>query len=58
MSEKRRQNRYKEDVDNFSVGKLGGIVQDRGCSDILMLLVFIAYVGGMVALTQKAYKEG
>lgn len=48
-------NRYKDDLDGFQV-KENGIQRDRGCTDILCLLLFWAFIGAMVFATNYGYK--
>lgn len=47
---------------NFSVKAetniVNGVVEDRGCTDILCLLIFMAFIGTMGVCTYYGYKNG
>lgn len=54
--------KYKDDLDTFSCkeksGIEDGVVRDRGCRDILCLIVFLAFISVMMGCTVFAFKEG
>lgn len=60
----RKQAKYKDDIDNYSVEhssrirKDEGIYKDRGCTDLFCLIVFLAFMGTMMGLTIHGFIEG
>lgn len=52
-------NKYKDDLDGFSTGLTDeGINRDRGCTDILCLIIYIAFIGAMIYATIFGYTNG
>ena len=50
--------KYGEDTENFKTEFDGGIKMDRGCTDILCLVIFWSFIGAMVYLTSYGFKNG
>lgn len=50
--------KYAQDTEDFKTEFDGGIKMDRGCTDILCLLIFWAFIGAMVFLTGFGFKNG
>jgi len=49
--------KYEEDMNNFKVEN-AGINRDRGCTDILCLLLLWAFIGAMGYATVYGYQNG
>jgi len=58
----RKKDKYGGDMDEFSVSKnskiTDGIVRERGCTDIICLGLFIAFLVGMFSVTSYCFAEG
>ena len=57
----RLQNKYGKDVDNYNFDKNkinDGINKNRGCTDIICLIVFLAFLGSLGYLTVHSYQNG
>ena len=52
------QAKYADDTANFKVDFDGGIKKDRGCTDILCLIIFWAFIGAMGFLTVYGFQNG
>jgi hypothetical protein len=60
-SNDRFKDKYGDDVNNFNVKNSGienGLVENRGCTDILCLLVFFAFLGSLGYLTWYSNANG
>jgi len=57
----RYREKYGDDVDKFSVRGSGienGLVEKRGCTDILFLIIFFAFLGSLGFLTYYGNANG
>lgn len=43
---------------NSNLDLSGGIMKDRSCTDVLMLILFVVYMGAMGYATSYAFKNG
>lgn len=50
--------KYANDVEEFSTGMSEGIVRERSCTDVLCLVIFWAYIGGMIYMALYGYENG
>ena len=51
-------NKYAKDAEEFSTGFTGDIKSNRGCTDICCLVVYWAFIAGMVFATMYGLKHG
>lgn len=52
-----KKDKYEEQVKNFSV-KHDDINRERGCNDLLCLIIFFIFIGSMGYLTFYGYQNG
>lgn len=62
-SEPKKNYRYKENDPDYkgepmSEDLTSGIVQNRGCTDILFLILFVGFWVGMIIIASMAFKTG
>lgn len=53
---KDKNDKYKEDLEKFKAPT--GMNKDRGCTDCLCALIFIAFLASMIALTYLGFQDG
>ena len=60
--QKKKMDKYEDEVLNFSIsnssGIKDGIVMDRGCSDCLCTIIFLAFIGLMCYVTFYGISNG
>lgn len=58
----RKKEKYGGDMDDFSISKdskiTDGVVKERGCTDMICLVVFVAFLVGMFSVTSYCFAEG
>jgi hypothetical protein len=50
-----KEERYKDDLDSFKAGEFN---KDRGCTDKIFLIIFLAFLGSMIFLTKMGLDKG
>jgi hypothetical protein len=50
-----KEERYKDDIDNFCADSFD---KERGCTDKLFLIIFLAFLGSMIFLTKMGLDKG
>ena len=54
---KKGADKYKDELDGYKAPE-GMKMEGRGCPDCFFALIFICFLGSMIALTYLGYKEG